>query len=98
MNIARRGVELDMKCAVCQKLFEDGSYLFLKCKYVKQRWRALLLEDVRLKLLPCRSALEMLQEILELSATEKLLTIAFLWSWWAERNKGNHGKNRLPVV
>ena len=60
MNIARKGVELDTRCAVCHKHFEDGGYLFLKCKLAKQRWRSLLLEDVRLKLLPCENAIEML--------------------------------------
>jgi hypothetical protein len=92
MNIARRGVELDTICAVCHTLFEDGGHLFLSCKYVKQRWRALLLEDVRLKLLPCSSSLEMLQEVLALSTKEKLLAISLLWNWWSERNKRNHGE------
>jgi hypothetical protein len=80
MNIARRGVDLDTRCAVCNKFFEDGGHLFLKCKYAKQRWRALMLEDVRLKLLPCCSSLEILQEVLLLPSTEKMSTIALLWS------------------
>lgn len=37
MNIARRGVELDTRCAVCHTLFEDGNHLFFKCKLVKMR-------------------------------------------------------------
>jgi hypothetical protein len=52
----------------------------------------LLLEDVRLKLLPCRSALEALEEVLALPTNEQLLTVAFLWSCWLERNRGNHGE------
>jgi hypothetical protein len=48
MNIARRGVELDTRCAVCHRLFEDGGHLFMSCKFVKQRWRSLMLEDDRL--------------------------------------------------
>jgi hypothetical protein len=71
--------------------------LFLKCKFAKQRWRTLLLEDVRLKLLPCRSSLEVLEEVLELPKNEQLLTVAFLWSWWSERNKGNHGEQRQSI-
>jgi hypothetical protein len=35
MNIARRGVELDTRCAVCHNFFEDGGHLFLKCKDAK---------------------------------------------------------------
>ena len=51
MNISRRGVKLDTRCAACGRLFEDGGHLFLNCKMVKYCWRALLLEDVRLQLL-----------------------------------------------
>lgn len=92
LNIARRGVELDTRCEVCHKYFEDGGHLFLACKSAKQRWRSLMLEDVRLKLLPFCSVLEILQEILQLQLDEQLLSAAFLWSCWAERNKGNHGE------
>ena len=97
MNISRRGVELDTRCAVCGKLFEDGGHLFLNCKFIKQRWRALLLEDIRLKLLQCTSAKETLSVILRLPEERKLLSIALLWCWWAERNRGNHGEKRLEV-
>jgi hypothetical protein len=55
------------------------------------------LEDVRLKLLPCCSALEVLQEILELPLDEKLLSIALLWCCWTERNRGNHGEKHHTV-
>ena len=75
------------------KFLVDGGHLFLNCKYVKQRWQNLLLEDVRLKLLPCRTATEMLQEILCLHEAEKLLSVSLLWLWWQERNGGNNGEN-----
>jgi hypothetical protein len=84
MNIARRGIELDTRCAICHKYFEDGGHLFLQCKLAKQRWRALQLEDVRLKLLP-------------LSESEKLLAISLLWNWWHERNKSRHGEHQQSV-
>jgi hypothetical protein len=35
MNIAWRGIELDTRCAVCHKYFEDGGHLFLSCKFAK---------------------------------------------------------------
>jgi hypothetical protein len=54
----------------------------LQCKLAKQRWRALQLEDVRLKLLPCKSALEVRQEVLLSSESEKLLAVSLLWNWW----------------
>jgi hypothetical protein len=44
MNIARRGVELDTRCTVRCRLFEDGRHLFLRCKEVKNFWRSIQLE------------------------------------------------------
>ena len=78
--------------------FEDGGHLFLNCKLIKQRWRARLLEDIRLRLLQCTSSKEILSIILDLQPEErKLLSIALLWRWWTERNRGNHGERRLEV-
>jgi hypothetical protein len=45
----------------------------------KQRWHTLLLEDVRLKLLHCYSASEMLQEICALPDDSKLKSISFFF-------------------
>ena len=50
-----------------------------------------------MKLLPCRSATEMLHEVLELGSEEKLLIISLLWSWWHERNRGRHGEPHQSV-
>lgn len=97
MNIGRRGVELDTRCAVYGKYFEDGGHLFIKCKNAKRRSRALFLEDVRLKLLDCTSAKECLSLILSLPEKRMLMSVAMLWCWWAERNRGNHGEKRLDV-
>ena len=47
MNILRKGVELDTRCVVCNRLFEDGGHLFFRCKEAKARWRALDFEEVR---------------------------------------------------
>jgi hypothetical protein len=76
MNIARQGVELDIKCDVCHNYIEDGGHLFLTCKFAKQRWRAQL-QDVRLKLLPCCSTSEVLQEILLLPEKRKAIGYFF---------------------
>lgn len=35
-NLARRGMQIDTKCLVCDRLDEDGGHLFLKCKLAKQ--------------------------------------------------------------
>jgi hypothetical protein len=97
IDIARRAVDLDTRCPLCHRLFEDGRHLFLTCKFAKQRWMALLLEDVRLNLIPCQSAIEMLEEVLNLSEKEKLLSVSLLWNWWQERNRGNHGESYQNV-
>jgi hypothetical protein len=76
--------------------FEDG-VIFLNCKFAKQRWRSILLEDVRIKLLPCCTSLEVLEEVLGLQNDDLLLTVAFLWNWWSERNRGNHGEQHQTV-
>jgi predicted outer membrane repeat protein len=39
----------------------------------------------------------MLQEILLLPLDEQLLSVAFLWSCWTERNRENHGENRRTI-
>jgi hypothetical protein len=36
MMLKRRGVELETKCVMCDRLDEDGAHLFFKCKFVKQ--------------------------------------------------------------
>lgn len=88
---------MDTRCAVCGRLFEDGGYLFFKCKLAKHRWRALLLEAVRAQLAQLISPKEVVQAILKLPEEKKLLTVACLWQWWSERNRGNHGEKRLDV-
>jgi hypothetical protein len=45
MNIARRSVDLDTRCPVCHRLFEDGRHLFLTCNASLQNsvgWRCFL--------------------------------------------------------
>jgi hypothetical protein len=59
--------------------------LFLKCNNLKQWWRALPLEEVRLKLLNFRAVLKMLHEICLLLNDNKLKTVSILWNWWHER-------------
>uniref|UniRef100_A0ACD5UXI4 Uncharacterized protein n=1 Tax=Avena sativa TaxID=4498 RepID=A0ACD5UXI4_AVESA len=99
MNIGRRGVELDTRCVICNRLFEDGGHLFLRCKEVKACWRVLELEDVRTQLCACPSPLQLLEKVFALLAETKLRVIALLWCWcwWTERNKVNHQERRLGV-
>ena len=86
MNIARRGVELDTNCVVCQGQFEDGGHLFFRCKGVKQFWRVLQLDDVRMDLMKCSGPLYVLERI-KLPYERRMTTVVLLWCWWSERNK-----------
>jgi hypothetical protein len=54
MNIARLGANLDTRCAVCHRLFEDGGHLFLRRHQVKSVWGTLQLDVVWCILLHCR--------------------------------------------
>ena len=62
-NVSRRGVELDTKCPVCQRLDEDCGHLFFKCKYVKRCWSVLGMDDIRTDLAGCQSGKETLAKI-----------------------------------
>lgn len=55
------------------------------------------LEDVRLKLVQCISAIHVFDEIWLLTVTEevRLQALIFLWWWWKARNKINSGEGAL---
>jgi hypothetical protein len=97
MNIQRKGVELDTRCVVCNRLFEDGGHLFFRCKEAKAGWRALDLEEVCVQLCMCPSPLEVLEHAFSLPDEARMRSIAFLWCWWRERNKANHQDRRLST-
>ena len=89
MNISRKHVELDTRCPMCNRLNEDGGHLFLKCKNVKQVWRSLLLEDIRLMFAEAPNPMVMLDLLFELPVQKRLLASLLLWDWWSTRNKVN---------
>ncbi|RLN24757.1 hypothetical protein C2845_PM07G05680 [Panicum miliaceum] len=93
-NLEHRGMQLDTKCVVCGRLDEDGSHLFFKCKYVKQLWRCLDMEDVRLALERADSAWEAVCFIMNLKESVQLKVINGLWHWWLERNRIREGERR----
>ena len=97
MNIARRGIDLDTRCNICHRLFEDGGHIMFKCKFVKPVWAALMLEDTSLELSECTSPLDVILKVLSYPQEKQLLTVTCLWSWWSERNKTTHGEKRLNV-
>jgi hypothetical protein len=43
MNLKRRGMVLDTRCVVCNRLDEDGAHLFFKCKPMVKVWEYLVL-------------------------------------------------------
>ena len=94
MNIARRGMEIYMRCPICWRLDEDGGHCFLRCKYVKAWWRAMNLEGFRIKLSALSRAEQVSDCILSLKEEEKMATIGLLWSWWTARSKTNVGEHR----
>jgi hypothetical protein len=97
MNIERRGVDLNTRCTVCCRNFEDGSHLFIQCKEVKKMWRALKLEDVRLRLCECANPLQVMEYLQSIPNDMCMKGVALLWCWWQERNKINHEEQRHSV-
>jgi hypothetical protein len=86
-------MEIDTRCPVCKRLNEDGGHCFLKCKFVKQCWRAVGLEAIRCKLSELSSARQVAEYILNLKEEVRLLAIGLIWAWWDARNKVNVGEH-----
>jgi hypothetical protein len=89
MNIERKHIDLDTRCAICNWFFENGGRLFVSCSQVRKAWRVLSLEEVQQSLMSCNSGLQLIDNILKLPPDKKMLSIAFIWCWWMERNKVN---------
>ena len=87
-------MDIDTRCQVCWRLDEYGGHYFLKCKYVKECWRALDLEEERIRLTGLSSAMQVSAHVLSLSEENKLLIVGLIWSWWDARNKANAGEPR----
>jgi hypothetical protein len=95
-NIKRKHVELDTVYPMCYRADEDGGHLFLKCKKVKQVWRGLLMEDIRLSLVEAPNPLVMMESIPALSREKLYLSCILMWDWWTSRNKVNAGEMARP--
>jgi hypothetical protein len=89
MNIKRKKIELDTRCPMCWRLYEDGGHLFLHCKAVKKIWRAMDAKDTRISLCECQNAFQATNEILSLKPEKRSLVVILLWTWWTARNKAN---------
>lgn len=77
---------------MCNRLDEDGGHLFLKCKFVKQIWRALDLVETRLAVLDLTSPMAVLEHLCSLDDANRDLALVMLWEWWSTRNKINAGE------
>ncbi|XP_071685499.1 uncharacterized protein [Lolium perenne] len=75
------------------------SFITLSCtksaKTVKQVWRALDCEDLRLSLCECANARQVTDHILSLPTEKRSTVIILLWNWWTARNKANVGEKLL---
>jgi hypothetical protein len=94
MELQGRGMELDTKCVVCNRLNEDGGHLFFKCKYAVKVWKLLNLDGCRAVLANKQSAKVVVCHIILLKAEEQMRVIVLLWQWWQERNKIREGDRR----
>jgi hypothetical protein len=89
LNFKRRGMEVDTRCPMCNRLDEDGGHIFLHCTQVKKLWRHLDMEEVRMRLCQCPNVQDMLMTIFGMDMERRLRVIALLWQWWTAQNKRN---------
>jgi hypothetical protein len=71
INIEKKHVDLDTRCAVCNTLFESGGHLFVACREASKVWDALSMGKIRHELLECGSAMELMDHVLALPYEEK---------------------------
>ena len=95
--MARRGVELDPRCVMCNRHDEDGAHLFFKCKYVKYIWTTLGLDHQRSILSAMLTPEDVVKYILNLKEDLQLCIVTLLWLWWQERNRVREGEKRRSV-
>ena len=86
------------RCVMCNYVGEDGWHLFLRCKHVKDLWCNAGLEEVRQRLLACRTAMETVKMILALRSGIRLKVIFLLYNWWNERNSVREGEKRRQAA
>jgi len=79
---------------MCGRQEEDGAHLMLKCKEVKELWRELHLEGIRLELIKECSPIQMMTKIMDLPEEKQISVVTLLWLWWNERNRWREEKQR----
>lgn len=97
VNLQQRGMDLDSRCIICNRMNEDAGHLFFKCKKVKKVWQENNLEILRQELAEKRSGREVMETVFNRPAKEILLASITLWQWWSERNRVQEGeRGRSP--
>jgi hypothetical protein len=96
-NLERRGVEVDIRCVMCNRHIEDSGHLFLNCKQVKALWRELFLEQQRCLLTEKHSASEVMAQTLLMDEEVQTKVVLLFWLWWQERNAVREGEHRRTM-
>lgn len=82
-NLVKRGVKLkNTKCFFCRRVDEDGSHLFVRCKAIKEVWRAMNLENVRMKLEEITSLHAVMDLLWGLDEKVRVQILTFWSNWW----------------
>lgn len=92
-NLKRKGMKIDTRCVVCNRLDEDGAHLFFKCKYMSKVWDCLALSTERDTMSGKQSAREVTEYIMNMNDKKKTLCCTTLWLCWSERNSRREGEH-----
>lgn len=90
-NLQHRGMDINTKCLLCQRVEEDGRHLFFKCKFVKQVWRELCPEKERVDLAAIAMAKGAVEYVLAAKEEVRIKMVVLMWTWWSERNRVREG-------
>ena len=74
---------------------EDGAHLFVKCKSIKDAWRAMHLERNRIELEQITTVHAMQDFLWDREEKTRVQILKFWWHWWNNRNKVREGE--LPI-
>jgi hypothetical protein len=94
MNLERRGMDLDTRCVMCNRLNEDSAHLLFKCKFARQLWRKLGLEEKQQHLAELQNAEETIKSVLNMEKRDQIYVCVTLYQWWRERNNVREGERR----
>jgi hypothetical protein len=98
-NLVKRGVQIEsVKCLFCNNDVEEGAHLFVKCRYVKEVWHCLGMENIRRDLARSSSIEHALDIIWNGPVEMRVQILTFWWLWWYNRNKLREGEKPLEAT